>query len=315
VVTSEPPAQTVPFWTPPAEPSLWRRFDESRRRYGADKWTKLRSLGHRLLLSRTAAALGVELRVTARLFCGDSMRVVLPEPVSTALYGYGIFDPEVTQLVMSCVRPGHTVFDVGAHFGYFSLLTAQLAGPQGQVHSFEPTPSTFFLLEQNVSSSAVAERISAVRAAVSDVGGQVIRLQDFGATLSAFNTIGQGRLGAAGRGRRTPTVVDVNTVSIDEYCAGRGLVPDVIKIDAEGAEERVLHGAVATLTRSRPTLIMEVGEASYRPLVEWVLATHQYQMWVRADDATVVQTDDLDATVRYKDVILAPAGRQIGARG
>ncbi len=40
-------------------------------------------------------------------------------------------------------------FDVGAHFGYYSLLASTLVGKAGAIHAFEPTPSTFEVLRRN----------------------------------------------------------------------------------------------------------------------------------------------------------------------
>jgi hypothetical protein len=79
---------------------------------------------------------------TTRLFFGADMTVVLPEVISEAIYTYGMFDPTVTWMALRSVRAGDTVFDVGAHFGYFALLFAHLAGPRGRgdcvrAHTFD----------------------------------------------------------------------------------------------------------------------------------------------------------------------------------
>src|SRR5688572_2917909 len=59
---------------------------------------------------------------SAKLFYGGSMDIVLPEVVSEVIYTYGFFDEIVTWLALVSVAPGDVVLDVGAHFGYFSLL-------------------------------------------------------------------------------------------------------------------------------------------------------------------------------------------------
>ena len=122
---------------------------------------------------------------TTRLFFGADMTVVLPEVISEAIYTYGMFDPTVTWMALKAVRAGDIVFDVGAHFGYFSLLFAHLAGPQGRVIAFEPTPSTFAILETNARRS---DRIEPVNNAAGDVAAE-IEIADFGLKYSAWNTL------------------------------------------------------------------------------------------------------------------------------
>jgi hypothetical protein len=87
----------------------------------------------------------------ANLFWGEHMNVVFPEIVSCFLYRYGFFEPDLTQIVIHSVNPGDVVFDIGTHFGYYSLLASHLVGPQGQVHSFEPTRHTHEVVYSNIS--------------------------------------------------------------------------------------------------------------------------------------------------------------------
>jgi protein-L-isoaspartate O-methyltransferase len=72
----------------------------------------------------------------ADLFFGRAMTVILPEIISQQIYTYGLFDEIVTGMVLRTVRQGDVVLDIGAHFGYFTLLFAHLAGESGRVVSF-----------------------------------------------------------------------------------------------------------------------------------------------------------------------------------
>lgn len=115
-------------------------------------WRKLYDPGLARFLERRAgrrAALPVQQRVP--LFFGGTMEIVLPEVISEQIHSYGLFDDVVTWLAICAVEPGDTVFDVGAHFGYFSLLFAALSGASGRVFAFEPTPSTYAVLASNAS--------------------------------------------------------------------------------------------------------------------------------------------------------------------
>src|ERR1035441_6724268 len=60
------------------------------------------------------------------------------------------YEPETKALLGSLIRPGMTVFDIGAHVGHYTLLAARIVGPTGRVYAFEPEPENFALLKRNV---------------------------------------------------------------------------------------------------------------------------------------------------------------------
>ena len=62
------------------------------------------------------------------LFWGQPMTIVYPEYVSAQIGRYGFFDLAFTETIIDLIRPGMVVYDVGAHFGYYSLLASQLVG-------------------------------------------------------------------------------------------------------------------------------------------------------------------------------------------
>lgn len=152
----------------------------------------------------------------------------------------GTYEREQTRLFERHLRPGATVLDVGAHVGYYTLLSSVLVGDAGRVHSFEPNPANAEFLRRHVR----INRLSNVRveqAAVSAVAGTA--RFDFGTGS------GTGRLADAG-------ALEVRTVRLDDYCAEHGLAPSAMKIDVEGAEMHVLAGGLATLARHRPVLFL-----------------------------------------------------------
>jgi len=52
--------------------------------------------------------------------------------------------------MIEIMKPGMVFFDVGAHYGYYSLLGSELVGEKGVVYSFEPIKSTFNILKNNI---------------------------------------------------------------------------------------------------------------------------------------------------------------------
>jgi FkbM family methyltransferase len=152
----------------------------------------------------------------------------------------GTYEREQTRLFEQHIRPGATVLDVGAHVGYYTLLAAALAGEGGRVHAFEPNPQNADFLRRHVRINGL-RHVRVEQAAVSDRAGTA--RFDFGTGS------GTGHLAEGG-------AIEVRTIRLDDYCAEHGLTPAAVKIDVEGAEISVLHGARQTLERHRPVIFL-----------------------------------------------------------
>jgi FkbM family methyltransferase len=152
----------------------------------------------------------------------------------------GTYEPEQTRLFEERLRAGDTVLDVGAHVGYYTVLSAVLAGPSGRVHAFEPNPRNAEFLRRHVRINRL-DTVRVEQAAVSDHEGTA--RFDFGTGS------GTGHLADVG-------ALEVRTLRLDDYCAQHALAPAAIKIDVEGAEMSVLAGAFDTLARYHPTIFL-----------------------------------------------------------
>ncbi len=138
------------------------------------------------------------------------------------------------------LRPGDTVLDVGAHTGYYTLLASALVGGDGRVWAFEPEPRNARYLRGNVDANGRAN-VRVTEAAVSDESGT--------ARFGAGTGTGTGRLTRDGD-------LEVRTLTLDGFCRRHELVPAAVKIDVEGAEQRVLRGATHTLRTARPVVFL-----------------------------------------------------------
>lgn len=192
----------------------------------------------------------------ATTFWGEPMNVVLPEHVSITIYRYGFFENELTRIFLQRMKPGMTFFDVGSHFGFFSLLAARLVGPTGRVRAFEPTPSTFAMVEGNLRGRPNCKAVN-VAAWRTD---ETLEFSDFGVAHSAFNSLFSGKLAEGERAAAHATKVKVSARSLDSYCKETGELPDFLKIDTEGAEGEVLEGMRWLLSTKRPVFTLEVGD-------------------------------------------------------
>ena len=63
--------------------------------------------------------------LTATTFWGGRMEIVVPEAVSTQIFRYGFFEEDVCLFLLKSLRPGMVCVDVGAHFGFFTLLASE----------------------------------------------------------------------------------------------------------------------------------------------------------------------------------------------
>ena len=210
------------------------------------------------------------------------MRVVLPEPMSHAVLRYGYCEMDMSAMLLKVMRPGMTFFDIGAHFGYATLLGATLVGETGQVHAFEPTPSSFKILKMNTAS---IKNIHINNVAVYSKTDR-LTFNDFGLKSSTLNSFFAPRVEQSSFDMPA-TVYQVQTLSLDEYVEKTGIIPNVVKIDAESAELEILMGMKKLLNEARPAVIMEVGDlpgstVSSVRLVEF-LTEQQYNVYGYAE--------------------------------
>ena len=139
---------------------------------------------------------------------------------------------------------GETAIDVGAHIGSYTL---RMARGFRHVIAFEPNPFNSHILRLNLQLNKI-RNVRVEEAALSDsIGVSPLYLQR--------TTGGNGSLNPHHYGFRYDTRVQVNVRRLDDF-----EIPDVdvLKIDAEGNELRILKGASQTIDRAKPLLAVEV---------------------------------------------------------
>ncbi|KQI72559.1 hypothetical protein AN191_05950 [Loktanella sp. 5RATIMAR09] len=164
---------------------------------------------------------------------------------------------DTMQRLAALTRRGDIVFEVGGHIGYFAQFFAKKVGHRGQVHVFEPGEQNQHFLRRNI---ARCTQCIHVNAAVSDkIGKALFYEENMGGFMNSLNPdFAQG----TGNATTQHSVLKlrqrrVNTTTLDAYATAHNVWPDVLKIDAEGAELAVLVGA-ATALRSVRSLMIEV---------------------------------------------------------
>lgn len=192
----------------------------------------------------------------ARTFFGTEMELVLPSATEIYLFGAKTHDSEIrlARFLMKNLKSGDAFCDVGAHFGYFSLLASQLVGEYGQVLAFEASRSTFAILQKN---TLPFPNIEPLHRAASDEDKALV-FNEFPALYSEYNSLVLPEIKNAAWLKNNPSQpIEVAGVRLDDFFAEGKMNPQIIKVDVEGAEPQVLQGLEQFLQKNSPVVVME----------------------------------------------------------
>lgn len=158
----------------------------------------------------------------------------------------GDYEPQETRLLSLLLRPGMTVIDAGANWGYFTLLCAHLVGAGGRVLALEPDPRMCALLRRNIDLNRLSGVDALPIAAGRAPGTLLLRGHD-----PASGNRGVSRVDADAD-PSSSTTFTIASERLDDLLAARGMGEvDLVKIDVEGAEDAVLEGMRAGLGAHR----------------------------------------------------------------
>lgn len=219
------------------------------------------------------------------------------------------YEPETFLLWTHLSRGARVVLDIGANTGVFSLLAAAHA-PGAYVHAFEPVPRIADLLRGNVALNS-ALRISVHQVAIGESSG----------TADLFDPGGDNCYSASLSSSFLPgrkTVQSVRVATVDEFVNDAEVRDiDLMKIDVEGYEAEALAGAMGTISKYRPAIIIEIlPSASERLLgtLEELRAASYDLFWIGPSlslarwDRTTSSTDG----ARYgRNVLMNPSERPL----
>jgi FkbM family methyltransferase len=161
------------------------------------------------------------------------------------------YEPSETKFVMSRLRAGDVVLDIGANIGWFSLVAARAIGRHGMVHAFEPRSEPAAMLKRTIADNDLRDQIIVWELALSDTWERA-RL---GWSKDSMST-GDSFVLPDGPTPDHHEFAWVRSAILDELLPD--VTPDLIKIDVEGAEPRVLSGAKNAIKRKKPVIVSEL---------------------------------------------------------
>jgi FkbM family methyltransferase len=186
-------------------------------------------------------------RIVTRMLLSPALR---DRPLARALYarlyllGKRIAERRERRFFRQEISPGMVVFDVGANIGFYTTLFADLVGPTGRVHSFEPDPLSFGILKRRMERRG---NVKATQEAVGDYSGSI--------TLYCNRSNRADNRVHASLGEETAETVEVPLTTLDDYCAAIHRI-DAVKMDIQGAEVAALRGFRQTLARTAPRWLL-----------------------------------------------------------
>lgn len=176
----------------------------------------------------------------------------------------GIYERAVEDVLVTYLHYGSVFYDIGANIGYFSILGAQLCGNDGIVYCFEPLPSNLEIMESNISANNFTN-IKIITKAVSDIDGNM-----------EFNVADGTKASLIGNLNGQRMFVEVTNLNSFTESNVR---PNLIKIDVEGAEKDVIHGASKLLTHfPAPIFLVEIHDEENDQAVREVFDSNGFHL-------------------------------------
>ena len=236
-------------------------------------------------------------------FFGIPMKTMLPSGTDIRLHNIKAHDSEIrfAKFLLRHLQPGDTFIDIGAHYGYYSLLAVALIGAEGRIYAIEASSSSSDILRENTRSFP---NIHVLQAAASDIRGH-ITFYEYPVPYAECNTT----VKDAYKGQRWLDKVKqienhVPTVIIDDLMAKENITRATFKIDAEGGETAVLRGMVHSLKSNPLTVVMEYhftpGKTSIHiPAVD-ILRECGYTSYGIDADGQIFEVRDIEGYLQQK---------------
>ncbi len=205
---------------------------------------------------------------------GFKIKVRLNDQAAASFLFQNDYSSEETKFITQIINKYETFIDIGASYGYFSLLTSYLGCPR--VLAFEPN----HLLQQFIQESCnlnMLHNISLYPVALSNTcEKRILNFPLYETSSGGFLPFNSG--------------TDIHSFEVSCSCLDNYIdqikSPAFLKIDVEGHELEVFQGAVKVLTSIRPSIFWEIGHVDLGPVMDF-LNKHHYNHFLWDDDMFV----------------------------
>jgi len=216
-------------------------------------------LWRRLKWALSAQSQGREIDLRwATLPTGAGLYVHLGELVGSIYFERDSYEPVTTRFVMKHLKPGQTFIDIGANYGYFTMLAASLVSENGKVVAFEANPNLQTMARRSSERNGFQGRVISADVALSDSNQDKATFYvSTNPSQMGISTMHpwQGHLNAGNLSLQN--TITIRTVCFDDWVKNAELKTiDMIKLDVEGSELQVLRGMKASLLRHKPAYII-----------------------------------------------------------
>lgn len=199
-----------------------------------------RHIAYNFLKGKNAHAI-----VTQKIL-GHTMYISLEDKgLSQELFIYGIHEPFLTLLILNEIKEGDVIIEAGANIGYYTLLECSLIKGKGRIIAIEPDPRSRKMLRVNVVKNGYAQNVEIIPVAISAKRGKKTL---FLSSMWNLSTVGFSMLKES-----VTRIIDV--IPLDELVLDESKI-DVIRMDIEGGEFKVINGMVRTFLKFRPRLLI-----------------------------------------------------------
>ena len=198
------------------------------------------------------------------------------------------------KLLSNLAKNATILFDIGGNIGVIATILAKLMKPGTVVYSFEPAPLSYKYLADTARVQKGNAKIIPVNLAISNNNDKLHFTNDGN---SCTNHIASSE---------EANIISVDCITIDAFCSKNKVMPQVMKIDIEGAEYWALQGMQQTLRNNNITVLVEIHQGYLAehnitgPMFGEIIRNIGYRAWT--ESGTEITGDEV---INHTCVILS----------